>query len=529
MGDPRRIAGSGNDVVQGLYRDLGAARDADAVGAAAVKWTRAALGTASAVALSRPDAADRLRVSWRGGQGLEAVGERAARRRGVFQTREPVRPRRSGSLGGALAVLPLVAGDHAIGVLEVVAPRPAIDRAWQTIQTIGDQVALALRTLAERDGLRREVDTLERAAILGRDLVRAPSSNAAVRVAVGFVAERLQVPVAGWCEGPDGALELAAVRGLGTKRRRQVRRAMSKLTRWDSLPAEGRSSTEARFAELAGVRAVSSLDVWGGLLLAGNPAHGVQASLEVVGALLAEVLRLRSAATVAELRNEHLDMGIAWAAHELRGPLLGVRAVLELMLRREGTGRSDHEILRRSLNELDHLAGTTEALLTWAGGARPLRFRRTDMARVAAKAVESCRLETGGNGVVLHAPERVFARVDGETVRTALANLVRNALAYASPGTEVEVEVERDDHRVLVSVKDRGPMILAGEREAIFDPFVRGSTGNGGPRGTGLGLFIARRIVEAHHGRLWVESDPEETRFLLVLPVDQGGERRVAS
>jgi signal transduction histidine kinase len=528
VSDPVRTSGSNIDIVQDLYRDLGATSDVGGVGAAAVRWARAALGTGSAVALSRPDAAGRLRVSWSRGEGLEAGRERAARRRAVFETREPVR-RSSGYLGRALAVLPLVAGDEAIGVLEVAAPRRAIDREWQAIQTIAGHVAFALRTLAERDGLRREADALERAAILGRDLVRTRSSVAAVRVAVGFVAERLQVPVAGWCEGPDGALKLAGVQGLGTRKRREVRRVLSRLPRWSSLPIEERRSTEGRFAELAGVRAVSSLDVGGGVLMAGNPRHGLQASLEVVGALLAEVLRLRSVATVAELRKEHLDMGIAWAAHELRGPLLGVRAVLELMLQREVMGRSDHEILQRSLRELDHLAGTAEALLTWAGGSRPLRLRRTDLVRVAWEAVESCRLETGGDGAVLRAPGQVFARVDGETVRAALANLVRNAMAYANPGTVVEVGVEQDDGRVLVSVRDRGPMILEGEREAIFDPFVRGSTAVGGRHGTGLGLFIARRIVEAHHGRLWVESAPEETTFLLVLPSGQGGERRVAS
>jgi signal transduction histidine kinase len=493
-----------------------------------VRWTRAALGNGSTVSVSRPDAADRLRVFWSDGEGLEPGRERAERRRTAFDTQEPIR-RPSGYLGKTLAVLPLVAGGEANGVLEVAAARRAIDREWETIQTIADHVAFAMRTLAERDGLRREVDTLERAATLGRDLVKARSSEGAVRVAVGFVAERLQVPVAGWCEAPGGALELIAVRGVDAKRRRALRRDMSRLPRWSSLPADGRRSTEGRFAELAGARAVSSLDVGAGVLLSGSPPQGLRASLEVVGALLAEVLRLRSAATVVELRNEHLDMGIAWAAHELRGPLLGVRAVLELMLRREGTGRSDHEILRRSLRELDHLAGTAEALLTWAGGSRPLHLRRTDLVRVAREVVESCRLEAGGDGVVLRSTEQAFARVDGETVRAALANLVRNALAYANPGTEVEVEVERDEHRVLVSVKDRGPMILEGEREAIFDPFVRGRTAVGGRYGTGLGLFIARRIVEAHHGRLWVESDPEETKFLLVLPNGQGGERRVAS
>ena len=426
-------------------------------------------------------------------------------------------------------MLPLVAGDRTIGVLEVAAPSRSIDEAWETLETIGDHVGFALQAMSEREDLRREVDMLERTASLGRDLVKAGSSEAAVQAGVGFVAERLKVPVAGWCEGPSGTLELAAVQGLAPKKLDEFRQAMPSIPRWGSLTVDEKETTERRFAGLVDVRGVSSLDVGGAVLLAGTPTQGVEASLEVVGALLAEVLRLRSTAALAERRNEHLDMGIAWTAHELRGPLLGVRAVLELMLQREETGPPDHEILRRSLRELDHLSGTAEALLAWAVGARPLRLRRADLVRVVDEAVESCRLQSGDERVVVHSPEHAFARIDPPTLRAAFANLLRNALAYAKPGTKVEVEIEEDGGRVLVSVKDRGPMIIAAEREAIFDPFVRGSAADGGRQSAGLGLFIARRIVEAHRGSIWVESDRQDTTFVVVLPIEQGRERRVAS
>jgi signal transduction histidine kinase len=480
------------------------------------------------VVICRPDAKGRLRVAWRAGRRLEAGRRRSARRLEAFRTRTVVRLGATAS-GRSLAIVPLVAGDESVAVMEMDAPAHAITHAWTTLMELAHHGARALRTEDERRVLRREVDVLERAAHLGRDLVRARSSESAIRVAVRFVAERLEVPAAGWCEGPDGSLTLVAVAGLGDRRRREIRRHLTTLPPLASFTAEERQEVERRVAALAGVSGVFTLDAGGGVLMAGRPTQGVGASLEVIGAMLAEVLRLRSIATLAERRIERLDMGIAWTAHELRGPLLGVRAVLELMLQRERDGSPERETLRRSLSELDRLAGTAESLLAWAVGARPLELRRADVVRVVEEAVETCRVETGDDRVVVSAPHHAVARVDAGTMRTALVNIVRNALAHASPGTKVEVEVERDGKRVLVGVRDHGPTIPVTERETIFDPFVRGSAENGGRHGSGLGLFIARRIVEAHEGSIWVGSDRGETTFLVALPVEQEGARRVAS
>jgi signal transduction histidine kinase len=245
--------------------------------------------------------------------------------------------------------------------------------------------------------------------------------------------------------------------------------------------------------------------------------------------MLADVLRLHSMARLAERRIQNLDMGIAWTAHELRGPLLGVRAVLELMLQRELGSGPDRELLRRASVELDRLAGTAESLLSWAVGARPLELKRSDVVQIVEEAVQACRLETGVDRVVVSAPPHAIARVDTGMIQTAFVNLVRNALAHASPGTKVEVDVERDRERVLVRVRDHGPEIPIVERDSIFDPFVRGSTGGAGGNGNGLGLFIARRIVRAHDGDIWVGSDLGATTFLVTLPIVREQERRVAS
>jgi signal transduction histidine kinase len=82
---------------------------------------------------------------------------------------------------------------------------------------------------------------------------------------------------------------------------------------------------------------------------------------------------------------------------------------------------------------------------------------------------------------------------------------------------------------VMVSVKDFGPEIPAIERELIFSPFVRGTAPGRATNGSGLGLFIARRVVEAHGGRIWVESDRESVTFRVLLPVMGTEAPRIAS
>jgi len=212
-------------------------------------------------------------------------------------------------------------------------------------------------------------------------------------------------------------------------------------------------------------------------------------------------------------------MGIAWTAHELRAPLLGVKAVLELLLRGDTRTPITLAMLRRSLRELEQLAETTEGLLGWAVGARPLRRRTADVVRLVDEAVRSCELEGGEERVQVSADGPAMALVDSAHFRRAVANVVRNALIYSAGDTKVSVAVGTAGDLTTVTVTDQGPGIPEAERSWIFDPFMRGSNGGRSDRGsTGLGLFIARRIVEAHEGRIWVDSSRKGTTFTLQVP-----------
>ena len=111
-------------------------------------------------------------------------------------------------------------------------------------------------------------------------------------------------------------------------------------------------------------------------------------------------------------------------------------------------------------------------------------------------------------------------RGDRERLRQVLVNLIDNAIKYSPAGDEVEVVVRPENGAVRISVSDRGPGIPQDQQVLIFEKFGRADVPGAKP-GTGLGLFIARSIAEAHGGTLEVSSRPEAgATFTLTLPLE---------
>ncbi len=182
---------------------------------------------------------------------------------------------------------------------------------------------------------------------------------------------------------------------------------------------------------------------------------------------------------------------------------------------------TQRRLLRGSIRELEQLAELVEGLLRWSVEER-LERRRVDLVRVVDEAVASCRMEIGEERVSVTAPPRLEVDADPVHVRGAIVNVVRNALVYSPPSSTVSVEVREERGQATVAVKDRGPGIGASEEEAIFQPFVRGAAASRWHLGSGLGLFIARRVVEAHGGSIRVEGAEEGTTVMVRLPVGGG-------
>jgi signal transduction histidine kinase len=516
-----------SSVVGSLSYALASARDADEAAASATGWIREAVGPEAAVQISRPDAAGRLRAVWREGDGARHGRAQITARRVAFQTRVYSHVDLPAA-GRTAAFLPLVWRETSLGVLEVQARRDAIRERSGTLAVVACQLAGVLAGLAEREGLEREVEALEGAAGIARELLHADGPEIALRIVAGALWNEFRAPVAIWWGDDHGPRILTSVAGLNSRDSKQLAQRMGTVFPWARTTLRQRADLSERFADAVGAGRATVREAGDALVFVANRGPLLRRRVEMICSVLEDILPLLSASAKEEQRTSRFDVGLAWTAHELRTPILGVKAALESVVGRSAS--RDEALLRLSVRELEQLATDTEGILGWAVGERELSPRYVDVAQLVEDAVATYRLLHGAEGTVLVvAPPPIMALADPTHLRAAVVNLVRNAVLYSDPDGVVTVHVTDEGAAVRVSVDDQGPGIPAGEREVIFDPFVRGGAGWRAGQGSGLGLFITRRVVEAHGGRVWVDSDEGGATFHMLLPVDGRELQRSAS
>jgi signal transduction histidine kinase len=505
------------DILQGVCRALGSAGDLNEAASSTARWIRAAVGSDEApVRLLLPDRLGRFRVAHAEGD----APVRSAHRRTAYETKTPVSVRLDRPADHVLCILPLVTRGEAVGVLEFVAPAQEARERSAVLEAIASQTAIVVRNLRQREELEREVGALGEAAELVHDLVEARTPEGAVRSAARFCFEHLGLPVVAWLADRDPwRLRLVATKGVNAQRRRELNAEMSTLPRWTQIDVMDRRWIDSRLQEILDVSDVAVVPA-GGALLAAAATGSQTSSLETVASLLDSVLRQRATVAWAERRNERLDVGISWTAHELRSPLLGAKAVVERLLHTNGRSGDDRRLLQQLGEELGHMAGLADDLMWWAAGARPLQRRSVDLSQLVHDVVRSADAGLPERRVTLSASDGIMVQADARHLRGAIGNIVRNALLYTPADSEVSVDVGTEDGIVTVQVRDRGPGLPPGKHEQIFDPFVRGENGHRG--GRGLGLFIARRVVEAHGGTISAESTGKGATFRVRLPASTG-------
>ena len=237
--------------------------------------------------------------------------------------------------------------------------------------------------------------------------------------------------------------------------------------------------------------------------------------------VLEDVSELRR---LQRIRTEFVDN----LSHELRTPLTTVRLLAE-MLAADAAGLPPRVADRITKIEVEagHLSQMVDELLDLSrieSGTGALVVEELDIVRLAAATVERIRLFAERQGVTISV-EAVGTiapvRGDAERLGQALLNLVHNAVKFSAPGSPVVVRVAPTESRVVVAVEDHGPGIPRRDLPRVFERFYKVDRARTrGAGGTGLGLAIARHIVEAHGGRIWVESEEGVgSTFSFAIPV----------
>jgi signal transduction histidine kinase len=216
------------------------------------------------------------------------------------------------------------------------------------------------------------------------------------------------------------------------------------------------------------------------------------------------------------------------ASHELKTPLMVLRAGVERALTHPGTPAESIEALDEALEQVNQMSEMVEDLLTLARadeGRAPLTLEATDVRALVADAAETAGLLAEAQGVEVSSEvpgEPVILAVDPQRIRELLLNLVTNAVKYTPAGGSVAIVLEDEPDQVRLRVTDTGIGIAPGDLPSIFDRFWRADPARsrtGDRPGVGLGLAITKWIAEAHGGTIIVSSRPGRgTTFTVTLP-----------
>jgi signal transduction histidine kinase len=219
---------------------------------------------------------------------------------------------------------------------------------------------------------------------------------------------------------------------------------------------------------------------------------------------------------------------VSAVSHEFRTPLTSMRQFTEMLVEDENLPVDKRHVYYHAQERATRrLSRLVESLLDFGrmeAGARPYRLERLDIGSLVKSVVEEFRQETNSNKLVIDckAPDKgPVVNGDREALAQALWNLLDNAVKYSGDSPTIHVEVEAGN-QVAIRVRDQGVGITPSERRRILRKFVRGSSAKAcGIKGTGIGLAMVKHIVDAHGGKVLIDSEPGKgSTFTIQLPVE---------
>lgn len=243
-----------------------------------------------------------------------------------------------------------------------------------------------------------------------------------------------------------------------------------------------------------------------------------------VQALVLSLIDTTAHMKVEQLKDEFVNM----ISHEMRTPLTVVIGALETVIS-EGKNLADMEknnLLKDAIWGAQTLSHIQENLLELARSQANRLFLNPALMSIpdmAAKLVGQVRQNSKGHRFVIDMAEDLpLTEVDGLRLERILRNLLENAVKYSPKGGEIKVCGSVKEAEITIRVSDQGIGMSPEQQARLFKPFERLVDTGEGVKGIGLGLVVCQRLVEAHHGRIWVESVPGRgSTFYFTLPVTE--------
>lgn len=249
-----------------------------------------------------------------------------------------------------------------------------------------------------------------------------------------------------------------------------------------------------------------------------------------------ELARRQVEISRAQARQQARQEFLGLVSHELKTPVAVLKAYTELLLRKaeiDPSRASDRDVLARMLEQADRMLAMIEQLLDLQkieAGRLPLEISRFDLVQLATRVSENLQLTAPRHRILIRAAEQLPVLADRRRIEEVLFNLLENAVKYSPNGGSITVTITTRatdgaaEEEAWVSVADQGIGIRRQDLPHIFERFYQGEGKlHRGHVGLGLGLHIAREIIDRHGGRMWTESSEGKGsvfHFTLPLAVD---------
>jgi len=294
------------------------------------------------------------------------------------------------------------------------------------------------------------------------------------------------------------------------------------LTRWQQLGVRSMLVVPLTLGE----RSFGALTL---LALNGRPAYGPEARLLAEKFASHASLALENARLYREARRatEGRDQVLGVVSHDLRNPISAI-AMCASALRDSWPGDAGERenLLTTIVQSTDWMNRLIQDLLDVASieaGRLSLERHRESASSIVDKALRMFEVEASGRRIQLTSelsPELPILNVDASRIVQVLGNLLRNALKFTPDGGRITVRAALRGGSVVFAVADNGPGIPVADQPRVFDRYWH-SRRSANKRGTGLGLSIAKGIIEAHGGRMWLESTPGHgSTFFFSIPAE---------
>jgi len=206
-------------------------------------------------------------------------------------------------------------------------------------------------------------------------------------------------------------------------------------------------------------------------------------------------------------------------SHEMRSPLARLQAVIGIARQQPERLAASMDRIELECERMDKLVGELLTLSRLEAGVDSRQGETFSARQLLEELLEDAQFEAAAQQREVRLLDGADAQLHGqpELLHRALENVVRNAIRHTAAGSSVEVEAIPRDNILLIAIQDQGPGVQAEELQTIFEPFYRGTTGGDGH---GLGLAIARRVVEMHGGTISASNRATGgLRVEIILPV----------